>query len=335
MTQPFTIAASIVNRFYHGLIDLGVSQEEILTQADIKKADLTNPDDRIPVEKYARLTKMAPVMTSRPEVGLILGQRAEFKTIGILFEAAISCNTLGEGLLHTVKFSPLGTEACEIGLDESGPYAEWSLHYLYPVYFCPSVIEFDSCQNLKILKSILGEDFKPVQMKFQHPPPEYLDHYQQIFQVPLLFEQEKCAIVFEKAYLATPNPNPQPYVKELLIGHAERLCLKNQQKKTFQDRVSEMIIKHLGSGSVSLEAVAQEMSLSRRSVARNLQKEDTSYKVLLNEIQKHLSTTYLEDVSYSISEIASLLGFSEVSAFYRAFKRWFGTNPGQYRRHSI
>lgn len=334
MKQSITIAAGHVNRFFQSLIDWGVTEEQIFAVSNLKKSHLENPDDRISVEKYVKLGRMAPELTQLPEIGLILGQRAVFESIGIVFQLASNCNTVRESLIHVARYSNLANEACKAGFEEGKEFAEWSMQYMNSKYLCIPLIEFEACQGLKILRSVLGEDFKPARIKFQHVPPDYVEKYHQIFRVPLLFEQEKCAIVFRKKYLHILNPNPQPYVKELLTRHANILQKEIEGSKLFQDKVRKIVMMHLEAGSVNLEVIAKELNVNSRSIYRKLKNENTSYKDLLNEVRKQLAQDYLREGSFSIDDISFKLGFSESSAFHRAFKRWFGTNPGQYRQQA-
>jgi AraC-like DNA-binding protein len=335
MKQSFTIAAGHVNRFLQSLIDWGVTEEKIFAVSNLKRDQLDNPDGRIPVEKYIKLGRMAPELTHLPEIGLILGQRAVFKCIGIVFHLASNCNTVRESLLHVTRYSNLANEVCKAGFEEGKEFAEWSMQYMNSEYLCIPLIEFEACQGLKILRSVLGEDFKPTRIKFQHGPPDYVEKYHQVFKVPFLFEQEKCAIVFGKEHLDIPNPNPQPYVKELLIRHADTLQKEMERSNLFQDKVRKIVLIHLGAGSLNLEVIAKELNVSSRSIYRKLRSENTSYKNLLNEVRKQLAQDYLRERSFSIDDICFKLGFSESSAFHRAFKRWFGTNPGQYRKQAV
>jgi AraC-like DNA-binding protein len=334
MKQSFTIAAGHVNRLFQSLIDWGVTEEQIFAVSNLKKDQLENPDSRIPVEKYIKLGRMAPELTHLPEIGLILGQRAIFECIGIVFHLANNCNTVRESLIHVARYSNLANEACKAGFEEGKEFAEWSMQYLNSKYLCIPLIEFEACQGLKILRSVLGQNFRPIRIKFQHAPPGYVYKYHQIFQVPLLFEQGECAIIFRKEYLNVHNLNPQPYIKEVLARRADALDKEIERNKLFQDTVRKIVMKHLESGSVNLEVIAKEMNVSSRSIYRKLKSENTSYKDLLSEVRKQLAQDYLREGSFTINDISSKLGFSESSAFHRAFKRWFGTNPGQYRQQA-
>lgn len=140
--------------------------------------------------------------------------------------------------------------------------------------------------------------------------------------------------VFRKEYLDIPNPNPQLSVKELLTRHADTLQKEIERSKLFQDKVRKIVLMHLEASSVNLEVIAKELNISSRTVYRKLRNENLSYKSLLNEVRRRLAQDYLREGSFSIEDISSKLGFSESSAFHRAFKRWFETNPGQYRQQA-
>jgi AraC-like DNA-binding protein len=315
---------------------LGVTEEKIFTVSHLKKDQLDNPDDRIPIEKYITLGRMAPKLTHLPEIGLILGQRADFESVGIVFQLAINCKTVRESLVLAVRYSNLANEAYKAGLKEGEDFAEWSRQYINSEYIgCIPLMEFESCQRLRILKSVIGEEFRPVRIEFQHSPPDYVHKYHQVFQAPLLFNQERSTIVFRKEYLDMPNPNPQPYVKGVLARHADILEREIEKNKLFQDKVRKIVLRRVESGSVNLEMIAKELNVSSRSIYRKLRSENISYKDLLSEVRKQLALDYLKEASLSINDISFKLGFSESSAFHRAFKRWFGAKPGQYRRRAV
>lgn len=332
MEKSFTIAAGWVNRFYRSLLEWGVSEEKLFSISKLRLAHLKNADDRIPFEQYLKLGRMAPELTNTPEIGLILGQRAYFQDIGVVFQLAYNCRTVRESLLQTVRCSDLGNEVSIAIFEERGATAAWAGQYINSRYLCIPLIEFECCQKLEILKFVIGEDFKPVRTLFQYARTGYVDKYRQIFRSPLSFQQEKSGLVFMREYLDFPNPNPQSYIKEILSRHADKLLAELDQSKRFQDKIRKLIIKHLDSGDANMEMISNELELSSRTVYRRLREENVTYKTLLNDIKKQSAQAYLKETAFTINDISCRLGFSEPSAFHRAFKRWYGTNPSQYRQ---
>ncbi len=331
MRRLYTISAGWVHTFYRALVGWGVTEEEIFRASGLKRAHLLNPDDRIPVEQYVKLGNMAPKLTNTPEIGLVLGQRSSFEDMGIVFLLGMNCPTVRDSLVHTKQYSNLGNEAVKEGFEEGDELAEWSEQCVSFSYMSSTLVEFSCVQKLRIFRTVVGEDFRPVQFKFQCSDPPYIDKYREVFQAPLLFDQEKSSLVFKKAYLDFPNPNPHPYLRDVLSARIRILNKELEENRLFKDRVRNIIIQHLHTGTVTREAVAGLLNVSSQTAYRKLKEENVSYTTLLDETQKQLAQEYLKEASVPINEISFLLGFSEASAFHRAFKRWFGKTPGQYR----
>ena len=331
MKKSITIAAGLVKRFYKGLVDYGISGALLYQVSKLKLSDLEDDDERIPFEKYLLLGRMAPGLTGKPEIGLILGWQANLQDNGIVYHLANSCDTVKESLAETVRYSDLGNEASVTLLKEEKYYAEWSEYYPNRGFLCIPQLEFVFCQKIKILKQAIGKHFKPNYIKFQYPAPDYLNKYNEIFQVPLSFEEERSSIVFKKEYLDLPNLNPQPYTRKILSQHATRLKNDLAKSKQFQDKVIKIIIAQLDSGYITLDTIAEQLNLSSRTVYRKLKAENVSYKDLLIKTKMQLAREYLKNSSLTLNNIAARLAFSEASSFHRAFKNWFGISPGRYR----
>jgi AraC-like DNA-binding protein len=331
MKRSITIAAGLVKMFYLGLIDFGISEASLHRISKLKLSDLNDEDERIPFEQYLLLGRIAPRLTGKPEIGLILGWQANLQDNGIVYHLANSCDTVKESLTETVRYSEIGNEASKTLFKEEKYYAEWSEHYPNRGLLCIPLLEFVCCQKVKILKQAIGKDFKPDYIKFQYPAPDYLNKYNEIFQVPLSFEEEGTGIVFKREYLNLPNVSPQPYTQKVLSQHANQLKNSLIKSKQFQDKVEKIIINQLDSGYISLDLIAKKLNMSSRTVYRKLKAEHVSYNDLLIRTKMQLAMEYLKDRSLTLNNIAARLAFSEASSFHRAFKNWFGISPGRYR----
>ena len=331
MIESPTICAGWVHRFYRTLVDWGIREDVIQEATGLREEELLHYDTRVPFERYLELGRVAPALTNRPDIGLVLGRRACFSNMGIVFLMASNCPTVRQSLLHVTQYPELGNDAVLEGFEERGKTAEWSEQYLHSAHISRTLIEFEALQKLRILESVIGREFRPIRFRFQCPPPPYLDEYHRVFQAPLLFDQERSAMVFGREHLNCPNPNPQPYLKEVLVERADRLTKKLHDKSTFREKVKATILAHLHTGMLHMETTAKILNVSSRTVYRKLKEENISYKALLDDIQKDLARDYLKEGSMSINDISLLVGFSEASAFHRAFKRWYGMSPGRYR----
>ncbi len=169
-------------------------------------------------------------------------------------------------------------------------------------------------------------------MRFSHKKPEYVEVYKQHFRCPLKFNQKEDAIVLDRKLAEKSIPGSYPYMKNILMEYAEGLLAKLEAGKQFQDDVKRIIADLLPKGFVDIEQISEKLNMSRWTLTRQLKKEGTTFKELLSELRKEFAMNYLENKKLSATEIAFLLGYSEASAFQRAFKSWTGKNPNEYRK---
>jgi AraC-like DNA-binding protein len=172
-----------------------------------------------------------------------------------------------------------------------------------------------------------------IRMNFQHSRPEYDQLYTDFFKAPVWFNQEENSVVFQKDVLSMTHSG-QPYLKEVLIQHADRLLKELDASKEFVSAIRKIIIENLHTGGVNIGLVERAMNMSRQTIYRRLKSDNTSFSTLLDDIRRERAVEYLKAKEMTIEEIAFLLGYSETSAFNHAFKRWFGKSVVEYRKNT-
>ena len=130
-------------------------------------------------------------------------------------------------------------------------------------------------------------------------------------------------------------PDADPTLSRIVTSHADQLLavLENANPSTLLNQVSHLILKHMSEGKVSLAFVAKELCFSERSLQRALQMEGTTFNGLFEDLRRRTAYDFIADKHLALGEVAFLLGFSEPSAFHRAFKRWTGQTPSQVRQN--
>lgn len=146
------------------------------------------------------------------------------------------------------------------------------------------------------------------------------------------FGADEHALVYEKPQLDRTRTSVNPGLSMALEQHATRLLAELPSPATFEVRVREQIVASLGSGSTSATQIAERLRLSERTLRRRLRESGVAFSDLLAEVRRDLAARYLGDPSLSITEVGLLLGFSDTSSFQRAFRRWYGVPPSEYRR---
>jgi AraC-like DNA-binding protein len=208
------------------------------------------------------------------------------------------------------------------------------IHFVeYPIsdYDKRLLTELNLAACLANVRKLIDTELVPQEMRFSYRKPEYISAYEQYFRSPLKFNQKEDAIVLDIKQAEKPIPGSHPYMKNILMEYAEGLLAKLETGEQFQDDVKRIIADLLPTGFVDIERVSEKLHMSRWTLTRKLRKEGTTFKNLLRVLRKEIATNYLENEKMSTTEIAFLLGYSEASAFQRAFKRWTGKNPYDYR----
>ncbi len=180
-----------------------------------------------------------------------------------------------------------------------------------------------------------GTDIAPLKVAFEHPAPASATEHARIFRCPVEFAQPATMIAFSLDQLLQPTLSGGDHeLVRLLERHTDTLIATLPSTRGFAAEVRAAMTPLLASGDVSVERVASALSTSARSIQRRLREEATTFQRELDELRRELATQYLRDGEIAIAEIAFLLGFSDQSAFHRAFVRWTGKTPGDFRRGS-
>ena len=177
----------------------------------------------------------------------------------------------------------------------------------------------------------LGEGFNPQRVCLQHPPPSCKDRFAKFFGCQPEFDAPNYLLSFDKAaldqLLPTGNVEVARANDQVIMRYLAEL-----NRSDLVMRVKVALIEGLPSGQVSKEQVSESLGVSLRTLQRKLHEEGTGFKQLLDETRRELADGYIKNPQVSLGEITYLLGFSEASNFSRAFKRWTGNSPAEFRR---
>ena len=182
-----------------------------------------------------------------------------------------------------------------------------------------------------LTRLLTDADWSPLEIKFKHRAPRNTAEHERLFGSTISFGGAANQVVFDAKTLSLPVVKADPRLCALLDRHAEALLAKYPRQDTLIDRVRSIIRNELNGGDPSLERVAGELALSPRTMQRRLREQGSSHQELLDQLRRDLAISYLREPEMALCEVAYLLGFSESSAFHRAFKRWTGMTPGEFR----
>ena len=331
-TKKLICAAALKNEMSL-LISRGISKSAIEDIVGVSLDQLNDPDEMISMQYYVALEKAAPILTKNPSIFIELGaEKTGSSQTGIVGHVAASCETIWEAFQQAVRFSNLLSDAIRMELREEGDMAVFVYTRDAPEFFTIQSIELAFSRALTLMKDLWGNEFLPNEVHFQYSAPDYVEVYRKVFKHCLFNQSENC-ILFPRELLKQKNPFHQPYVNKIIFEHAEKLFKKQSTTESIEQQARVIILKHLPKGLVNAELIASELHMSRQTLFRKLKSESGfSFQELLKTTRKELAKEFVANKSFMLTEIAYLLGFSETSAFHRAFKSWYDHSPGEFRR---
>src|SRR5512133_729216 len=168
---------------------------------------------------------------------------------------------------------------------------------------------------------------------FRHPRPANTSEHQRLFGREPFFSADVSALEWDRSALEWEVPGTDPALSRILERHAQALLAeKPELGQAYADRVRTVLASALAGGTTTLESVATRLAMSARTLQRRLTSEGVTFDGLPDAVRLQLAVRYLTEPKVAISEVAYLLGYSEPSPFHRAFRRWTGTTPSEFRR---
>ena len=287
---------------------------------------------RIPYADLMLLSEHAARMTRDTAFGLHVGERVNHREYGIVGRTLLTSSTLGEALRSLEHYLPIWTDVGAFKLVADGSTVQFQWHYSSgSLPECRDDCEM-SMATVMGLHRVSAESWRPREVWFQHARPSDTTPYASIFRAPVRFRMPVNALLLGAQVLDLPLKTGRPDLHRLMAQTAESLLPKAPAEVPISQSALTFIRQNLQSGEVGLETAARHLSLSRRSLQRKLREESCSYRELVQQARQDLSQYLLLESRTTATAAAYALGYSEPSVFQRAFHRWYGKPPGEYRK---
>jgi AraC-like DNA-binding protein len=327
MPEP-TVAAGLVRGLMEFAVFTGASYQVLAERCRIEPANLQDPDNRIPFAKYAELMRAGQELCNDPALALHFGE-STFAHTGIGCVISGFAETGADSFALFNRYSRLNVEVDRGDRFVLSPSAGqlWMVDTRENPNDFPELTELTFACLVCASRQALGEKQFIKAVHMTHAEPAYRAEYDRIFQMPVIFNSDKNALLTDDAWLAHRNPPSSPYVLGVLSAHGEALLEDLESSKSTRGSVERLLIPILHTGDASVDLIAGKLGLSRQTLFRKLKAEDTTFEKVLDELRRKLALNYLSGEKTSVNETACLLGFSDPAAFSRAFKRWTGGSP--------
>ena len=326
-----TIASGAIRKLLAVLGEHGHAPGPFLAEVGLDPAVAADQDARVPLEKLHALWEVLDRVLPRAQ-NPAFAKRYAPGDYGLVGFVAMNTATLGEGLAHVVRYLGLWTDDPAVEL-----HADGTLAVVYQARFADRLglhlaTEAAPAEILHGARQLTQTWITPRRVCFPHAAPADLRPYEAFFGCPVRFGASTCAMALRPEDLALPLPRADAQLGAFLRKMAnEALEKRGGGPLSPPEAIRRIIAEELPRGLPTLDLVARRMGTSERTLRRRLDDDGTSFRALLDETRAELARSFVRDRRLPLSEVAFLLGFSEPSAFHRAFRRWTDTTPSAYR----
>jgi len=335
MTEA-TVSAGYLKALLDFAVLNGASEQRLLARADIPVEALADQDNRLGFRRYVALMREAKADTNNPALALEFGAASDmrkFSVVGLIshasanmMEALIQLNRYGrlvvdvEGIADGARFALTDTNGERWMEDRRANPDEF-----------PEMTESTWSRFIVTSRRDFPEHTYALAAHVTHAAPAYRARYEELWQVPVTFSSHWNAIRSDPSWERVQIQPDNRYVFGVLTERGDALLKGLESAETVRGKVEALIMPILHTGEVSVETIAAKLNTSRQTLYRQLKDENATFEQVLDELRHRMALDYIAAKKVSVNETAYLVGFSDPASFSRAFKRWTGKSPREWR----
>ncbi|SDH40528.1 AraC family transcriptional regulator [Pseudomonas abietaniphila] len=328
-----TIASHFARAVLHGAARYGLDIQPILAQVGLQPELLSEPKARIAPEQFAQLIQRVWRALDDEYMGFGLAP-SKRGTFAMMCHALIHCRTLDKALQRGFLFYGLFPDSPRLSLQRDGDWVRLCLDdssLRDPMHFLS-----ESLLVIwhRLASWLIGQRIRLEQATFAYARPAHSAEYDLLFDCPMQFEAPQTALTFHSRYLQLPLLQDERTLKRFLERSPADLLSRPDDGDSLSSQLRRLLSRDCNQWP-DLETVADHLHISPQTLRRHLRDEGTSFQGLKDELRRDMAIYHLGQANLSLQEIAEQLGFSEPSAFHRAFKKWTGLTPGAYRAQEV
>ncbi|MDG9856447.1 MULTISPECIES: AraC family transcriptional regulator [Pseudomonas] len=339
MSRPTMRLGDLSVGFVHSLADAlaesGIAPQPLLQQYGLDAARLGEPGARLSIPRYMRLGHAAIQQSGNPALGLRMGQLSRPSQSGLAGVTAAQAPNLRAAARALIRFEPLYAQnyrGQSSFIEDAG--GAWLRFYSISPYNTYNRFVVDSVLAgwVSMLGSIGAQPLRPEKVEIEYPAPAWASRFEEALGCTVEFGAEHNQLRLDQTTLARANPDHCPSTWRQLLEICEKELEQLTRTRSLRERVAQLLGPMLNGSEPDLEEVAARLKLPTWTLRRKLAEEGTQFRSILNDTRRDLAMIYIRDTDLAFGEIAYLLGFASAEAFQRAFKRWSGQTPGEFRR---
>jgi AraC-like DNA-binding protein len=330
MSEKDTISMQLVREALLQSCAPGVSTDEVLSKVGIAPALLGQANARVPAAAYARLWRLLARHLDDEFFGMD-PRRLRSGSLEFLCRSSMAQLTVAAGLESGLSFLSLMLEDLQAGLVRQQSLAEIVLDehdgppkraFTYFTYWM--IVHGVACW-------LAGRRIPILAIELRCAEPDFCEDYNVMFSENLRFDRPRTRMIFAADCLDLPIKRSAEELKRFLARAPANILVKYRDPESFASRIKNDLRLLPAERWPETETLAQTLCMSASTLRRRLAEEGQTYQAIKDSVRKELAIVWLADAEVSFADIAERLGFADTSSFYKAFRKWSGSNPGHYR----
>lgn len=332
LLDGFSISATVYNLLLEMFWELNGTSPKVALSGH----ELLHPDQRVSLLKAYHLWKKLEQHYDASDLGIAMARRLTPSRANLIGSLFMETRNLKESVTMMSRYLSIAADNVMFHYHEEGAQAvftftlsprallPYSVTEFYMFTCCFWAMQYAGLENLPVIEA----DFD-----FKQPP--HVDRYRQISpDARIRFGQKQNAIRLDRSMFYVENANYSSYLQDLILQHTDKLMQSYRDDHSMSQVVLTCIQQRLPESTPSIEEIADELCLSPRTLSRRLNEEGEQFRHLLDMAKKETAGSMIDDRGLRIEEIAYLLGYNEYSSFSRAFKKWYGVSPMEFRKNN-
>jgi AraC-like DNA-binding protein len=333
MDGVLTYSTSFCRILTDYLVARGYPVEPVIAAMGVEPAALEDRDGRIPRRAWLHSFEVAVEVTGDPDLGIRVGESIRPAHLGALGYILMSSETMKQAAELDTRWHSLVADGERLEYDREGQLSRRTL--ILPAGEPPPPACAAACAaaaSVSFVRWLAGADDGLRRVSLPYPEPRSRAGHDEFFRCEILFDAPHVTVWRDPTVLRKPLAQADPALRARMEERAAKLAAERSASDQLISRVRDLVVRDIRDAVPEFEAVAKALELSPRVLKNRLAERNTSYTKIVDDTRRHLALGYIADASLTLVDVAYLCGFSEQSAFNRAFKRWTGVPPGNYRR---
>ncbi len=329
-----TVRVGGMSGFSELVAERGGNPRRLIASCGLDPRALDDPDNIIPFSLGARLLDLAATETRCPHFGLLLGQRQDLALLGPVGFLVSHSPDVRSAIDDLIRYMHLHVQGARAQLSADGALAQFSYHIQIPgILGAEQIYNVCIANEFNFMRLLCGEDWVPAAVHFCYPRPANDAPFTDFFRVPLHFNRQSSALFFDVRYLDRPTLSADSGLRKVLQEYIAKV--EAQHSGDFPAQLRGVLKMLLPTGKCSVDRVSELISMNRRTLHRHLMAHDTTFEELLDALRREMVAEMIVKPELPVGHLADMMGYRSASAFNRAFHRWFGLAPREWRSRHV